>query len=273
MSGKPQVVDNTDWLKSAAIVATSAGHIGYFFMEDDYWWSVVGRFAAPILFFFAGYAQSRTIPLHWIWLGFFLTLLDSWNADWNWVAGNVFFSFALIRLARPYVEVLLQQYGWAAFALVVSALVAALPIASPVFDYGAEGWLWALLGLLHRMDVGSRSTTDVSGATRGSVPHAHASAMNVGPMCLLACIIAAVVYVWQEQKEFAFSQLQLAAVILGVGLLSLCFCFFRRGPSLVQPPEAIAGALRFVGRHTLEIYTIQLAGSELVKKLMPNLVP
>ena len=91
-------------------------------------------------------------------------------------------------------------------------------------------------------------------------------------MRLLACVIAAVVYVWQEQKEFAFSQLELAAVILGVGFLSACFCLFRRGPSRIQPPEAIAGALRFVGRHTLEIYAIQLAGSELVKKLLPNLV-
>ena len=270
---RPQAVDNTDWLKCAAIVAASVGHIGYFFMEDDYWWGVVGRLAAPTLFFFAGYAQSRTVPLHWIWLGFILTLLDSWNADWSWVAGNVFFSFALIRIARPYVEVLLQHYGWVAFAFVVSALVAVLPIASTVVDYGAEGWLWALFGLLHRMYVGSKSTTDANGATRGSAPLAHASAMKIEPMRLLACVIAAVVYVWQEQKEFAFSQLQLAAVILGVGFLSACFCLFRRGPSRIQPPEAIAGALRFVGRHTLEIYAIQLAGSELVKKLLPGLVP
>ena len=265
-AGKPQAVDNTDWLKSAAIVAVSVGHIGYFFMEDDYWWSVVGRLAAPTLFFFAGYAQSRTVPLHWIWLGFLLTLLDSWNADWTWVAGNVFFSFVLIRIARPYVEVFLQHYGWAAFALVVSTLFAVLPIASPIVDYGAEGWLWALFGLLHRMYVGSRSTTDVN----DSAPLALAK--DVEPMRLLACVIAAVVYVWQEQKEFAFSQLELAAVIFGVGFLSACFCLFRRGPSRIQPPEAIASALRFSGRHTLEIYAIQLAGSELVKKLLPNLV-
>ena len=92
-----------------------------------------------------------------------------------------------------------------------------------------------------------------------------------GLMRLLACVIAAVVYVWQEQKEFAFSQLQLAAVIVGVGFLSACFCLFRRGPSRIQPPEAIANALRFVSRHTLEIYAIQLAGSELLVRLLPNI--
>ena len=92
-------------------------------------------------------------------------------------------------------------------------------------------------------------------------------------MRLLACLIAAVVYVWQEQKEFSFSQAQLAAVILGVGVLSLGLCLFRRGPSRIQPPEPIAGVLRFIGRHTLEIYAIQLAAFELIIMLMPDLAP
>ena len=202
----PQGVDNTDWLKTIAIVAVSVGHIGYFFLEDDQWWSVFGRLAAPTLFFFMGYAQTRTVPLHWIWLGFILTLLESWNAGWTWVATNILFSFALIRIARPYVQVLLQHYGWAAFALLVSALFAMLPIASPIVDYGAEGWLWALFGLQHRMYVDGRSTPDAYGTAQSSAPPARALAKNVGLMRLLACAIAAVVYVWQEQKEFAFSQ-------------------------------------------------------------------
>ena len=92
-------------------------------------------------------------------------------------------------------------------------------------------------------------------------------------MRLLACVIAAVVYVWQEQKEFAFSHLQLVTVTLGVGFLSTCLFLFRRGPSRVQPSEGIAGALRFTSRHTLAIYAIQLAVSELIKKLLPELVP
>jgi hypothetical protein len=35
----------------------------------------------------------------------------------------------------------------------------------------------------------------------------------------------------------------------------------------------MAGVLRFIGRHTLEIYAIQLAGSELLVKLVPDLAP
>jgi hypothetical protein len=92
-------------------------------------------------------------------------------------------------------------------------------------------------------------------------------------MRLLACVIAAVVYVWQEQKEFTFSEIQLAAVILGIGFLSTCLCLFLRGLSRIQPPEVIAGALCFIILQTMEIYAIQLASSELVKKLLADLVP
>jgi hypothetical protein len=94
---------------------------------------------------------------------------------------------------------------------------------------------------------------------------------NVGLMRLLACFAAAVVYVWQEQMEFLFSQIQFATFILGLGVLSFSLCLFLRGPSRIQPPESIAGALRFIGRRTLEIYAIQLAGSELIIKFLPSL--
>jgi hypothetical protein len=35
----------------------------------------------------------------------------------------------------------------------------------------------------------------------------------------------------------------------------------------------MAGAVRFIGQYTLEIYAIQLAGSELIVKLLPDLTP
>ncbi|MGB3565327.1 MAG: TraX family protein, partial [Thermoanaerobaculia bacterium] len=139
----PHAVDNTDWLKTVAIILVAVDHIGYFFIEDAQWWSVFGRLAAPPFFFLLGYAQTRTVPLHWIWLGVILTLLESWNAGWTWVAPNILLSLALIRIARPYVQIFMQHHGWAAFALLVSALLAALPIAAEIVDYGAEGWLWA----------------------------------------------------------------------------------------------------------------------------------
>ncbi len=267
----PHPVDNTDWLKTAAIILVAVDHMGYFFIEDAQWWSVFGRLAAPPFFFLLGYAQTRTVSLHWIWLGVILTLLDSWNTGWTWVAPNILLSFALIRIARPSVQIRMQHHGWAAFAILVSALFAVLPIAAKIVDYGVEGWLWALFGLYQRMYVDGRSATDVDGTAQSSVPPAHAMTENLGLMRLLACFVAAVVYVWQEQREFSFSQIHFSAFILGVAVLSPSLCLFRRGPSRVQPPEIIAGGLRFIGRRTLEIYAIQLACSELIIKLVPDL--
>jgi peptidoglycan/LPS O-acetylase OafA/YrhL len=264
-------VDNTDWLKTAAIILVVVDHFGYFFMEDDRWWSVVGRLAAPTFFFLMGYAQTRAVPLRWIWLGVILTLLESWNAKWSLVAPNILFSFVLIRSARPYVQILLQRQGWVAFALLVSALLAVLSIAAKIVDYGSEGWLWALFGLCQRMYVDGRSAADVDGSAQSSAPPSPAMTEKADRMRLLACFAAVVVYVWQEQREYSFPRIYFAAFIFGIGVWSASLCLFRRGPSRIRPPEAIAVALRFIGRHTLEIYAIQLAGSELLVKLVPNL--
>jgi hypothetical protein len=135
----PHAVDNTDWLKTAAIILIGVDHIGFFFIEDAHWWSVFGRLAAPPFFFLFCYAQTRAVPLHWIWLGVILTLLESWNAGWTWMAPNILLSLALIRIARPHVQISMRHHGWAAFALLVSALFAVLPIAARIVDYGAEG--------------------------------------------------------------------------------------------------------------------------------------
>ena len=269
----PYTVDNSDWLKAVAIFLVAVGHTGYFFIEDAGWWSVFGRMAAPVFFFLMGYARSRAIPLHWIWLGVILTLLDSWNNDWTWVAPNILFSMVLIRLARPYVKIFLQNHDWVAFVLLVSVLFAVLPIAAGIVDYGVEGWLWALFGLYQRMYVDGKPATDVDGKTQCTATPVHAMTGNAGLMRLLACFVAAVIYVWQEQVEFSFTLVQLNAVIFGVGFLSITLCLFQRGPSRFQPPEPVAGALHFLGRHTLEIYVIQLAGSELIIKFLPHLAP
>ena len=90
-------------------------------------------------------------------------------------------------------------------------------------------------------------------------------------MRLLACLVAAVAYIWQEQIEFSFPQIPFAVFILGVGFLSISLCLFLRGKSPIQPPRAIAGVMGFIGRHTLEIYAIQLIASEIVIKLLPDL--
>ena len=267
----PYIVDSTDWLKMFAIIFVSIDHIGYFFIDYADWWNVYGRMAAPPFFFLLGFAKTRFVPPYWIGIGVLLTLLDSWNNDWTWVSPNILLSFALIRMARPYAQIFLQRHGWLAFALVVTGLVAALPAASNFADYGAEGWLWALFGLCQCWYIDDKSAVVTGGLVQTPVTSKFVMTENLGLLRLLACITAAIVYVWQEQIEFTFSQYQLMTVMLGIGALSIYLCLFLRGPSRIQPPQAITGVLRFVGRRTLEIYAIQLAGFEIIILLFPDL--
>jgi surface polysaccharide O-acyltransferase-like enzyme len=260
-------VDHTDWLKTAAIILVLVDHIGYFFIEDDKWWSVFGRLAAPTFFFLLGYAKSRGVPRNWIWLGLGLTLLDLWHNEWKWVAPNILLSFALIRLGRPYAQGLLERHGWVGFALVAALLFALLPVTAQVVDYGAEGWLWALFGLAQRRYLDNKSVTNSNGTTQISAP-LNTGRKHLGLMRLAACLIAAAVYVWREQIEFSFTQIQYTVFILVLTILSLRLCFFLRGATRFQPPKFVADTLGFIGRHTLEIYAIELAGFQLIAKLV-----
>ena len=208
------------------------------------------------------------MPIAWILLGGILTLLESSNNDWTWVAPNILFSFALIRLGRPYALSLIQRYGGFGYAAVLIVLVAMVPFAGPIVDYGAEGWLWAFVGLSQRLYVDGRST---------AIPDAAAPApprrWTIGLARLTACLLAAGIYVSQEQKEFRFSHLQFNVLIVEAVLLGVCFYIFFRGPSRIQPPGPLARAMRFIGRRTLEIYVIELVVFELIVKLIPDLVP
>lgn len=262
-------VDNSDWLKAGAIAMVIVGHTGYFFIDDADWWSVFGRMAAPTFFFLMGYARSQRIPFVWIGLGVILTVLDSWNNDWDWMSANILFSLVLIRLARPYVLSLLQRYGWVSFAIMIGALLLVLSPAGEIVDYGAEGWLWGLFGLCQRMYVDGDTNSREGELQAGTA--AWILRPNWRWMRVLICPLAAVVYVWQEQLVFYFSGPQLAAVIAGISALSVSLLLFARGPSRLQPPETFSGTLRFLGRHTLEIYVIQLAGSEIIIGIFPGL--
>ena len=234
-------------------------------------WAVFGRLAAPTFFFLIGYAQTRTVPPYWIWLGILLTLLEASNASWSWLALNILLSFALIRMARPYVKIFLQYRGWAAFGLIAFALFAVQPIAVKMVDYGAEGWLWSLFGLCQRIYVENRLSADRSGTTQAWPPGA--ASEDMGIIRVLACVVATAFYLWQEQTEFSFPNVHFTVFTLSVGIWAIGLCLFTRGPSRIQPPEPLRAVLQFVGRRTLEIYAIQLAASELVIKLIPDLAP
>jgi len=94
---------------------------------------------------------------------------------------------------------------------------------------------------------------------------------SAGLLRLAACVLAAVIYVGQEQIEFKFNVDQSRVFIFGLIVLTVCMCLFWRGPSRFQPPAFLTGPVQFVGRHTLAIYAITLAAFEIIVKLFPDL--
>jgi hypothetical protein len=141
----------------------------------------------------------------------------------------------------------------------LSVLLALLPIATKIVDYGAEGWLWTLVrsmpAPISRWHIRCRRHRRIS---RVASTHAHCDRYRWpdAPFCLLARCGR---LVWQEPA------VHLAVVIMGLSILCISPCIFKRGDSRFQPPEKIASVLPFVGRRT------QLAGSELFVQLVPDL--
>ena len=269
----PRPVDNTDWLKTAAIIFGLGWPFRPFLRGRR---PLVERFRTPCsadVLLPYGLRADPDRPAHWIWLGVILTLLESWNADWTWVAPNILLSLALIRIARPHVEMLRAN---------------------------------SRLGCLHP----ARLRTCCGAADSGEDCRLRRGGMAVGPVRLMPApicrrhsrcrqrrrnptLVSIRVGCDRDRRPDAASgllgrcgRLRLAGtrgilvsgnsfrrLYFGLGVLSISLCLFKRGESRIQPPEAIAGALRFIGRHTLEIYAIQLAGSELLVKLVPDLAP
>jgi hypothetical protein len=251
-------ISNTDWLKTMAIIATTIDHLGFYFIDHDVWMEILGRLAAPTFFFLIGYARTRAVPLHWVAMGLILSGLESWNAGWHWAVPNIFLNFVLIRLALHHLEKAARRYPTAVGAVLPAAFFVALPFAGELVDYGAEGWAWALFGLYQRFHVEGRSEAGRQPTT------------DPGPIRLLTCAAAAAIFVWAEQLEYGFGPKAMTAFAVAIALLSLHLLRFRRAASVIQPPEPLAGVLRFIGHHTLEIYAVQMICFEMAVKLIPG---
>jgi hypothetical protein len=161
-----------------------------------------------------GYSNTRAVPLHWLWFGAVRTLLESWNANWNGVATTILLKIAFIRCVRPHVQIFVQNFAWVAFTVPVCMLIAVLPVVDEAVDCGAEGWLWALFGFCQRVCVGHRSASNADHACQPWSLSFRTIPIHTGAMRLLACLVAAIVHVWHEQKEYSFPQLQFAVFLI-----------------------------------------------------------
>jgi len=232
----PVTVTTTDLLKLAGLTLVLIDHYGLFFDPDADWWRVVGRGAAPVFFFLIGFARTRSVPWSWFALGAILTALDAYVSDGlEDVSLNILFNFALIRFVSPWLERAVAPWRWGLPALALLC-VALIPLAGVVLEYGASGWLWALVGLAAREALASGESS-------------LRRARNV------VATIALSAYVVSESIDFEFDALQTSALFALMAALTAIFLQFRRTdapwrfpapigaePALDRP--AVAGDLR-----------------------------
>ena len=231
---EPVRVTSTDWLKLVGIAAFLIDHVGLFFIADDVWWRIVGRVAAPIFFFFIGFAKSRTIPASWIAWGIVLTAVDWWVDEE--LTLNILLNFALIRYALRVVDAIAATP--VKLALVAVLYVVILPFAGEMFEYGAQGWLWALFGYAQR---GFRDGNPGFVTTRFAF-----------------AFLAGFVYAFVEIESYDLEGVQAVALAALVLALTLGLLAFRRTNAAWQPPAFLAPALVWLSAYSLTIYALSL---------------
>lgn len=238
-------VTTTDLWKFVGLVFVLVDHTGLFFDPDENWWRVFGRLAAPVFFFFIGFARSRKVPWTWLAFGAALTLSDYIAAEG--IPGttvNILLNFALLRwLVLPLFERWIMPYPWWV-AVAVAFCLPLIQITDTVLEYGAEGWLWALFGLAHRRSLENPDQKAI--LTRMGIGAATATA-----------------YVLREIHDYEFAGLEAAVLVVIVAALALLLARFRREPLAWRPPEPLAAVMRFCGRYSLEIYAISLLAMQL----------
>ena len=239
-------VGTTDWWKLAGLALLLADHYGLFFDPDTDGWRVVGRVAAPIFFFLIGFARTRTVPWSWIALGLTLTAVDTWTTGEGpgRITLNILINFAWLRLVRPSVaaHVLGRPWRVAAAALFATAMIA--PVRG-VLEYGAEGWLWALLGATQARALETGAASDAR--TRDGV-----------------ALLTALVYAYTEIVDYAFEREDALALVALVAGLAFLLARFTRADAAVQPPAALVPAIHWCGRHSLEIYAVSLLAMQVI---------
>jgi TraX protein len=243
-----RAVTTTDAWKLFAIIFVLIDHYGYYFDPGDVWWRLFGRVASPVFFFFIGFARTRTVPLSWIAFGIVITAVEYWTSGGRNLMVNILINFALLRLVLTPIQAHVMPYPWR-LALVVALSVAVIPVLDPVFEYGGEGWLWALFGLSQRLYL-------------ENLDHAAFTRRN------LLALAAGLAYIVRERSDYGFDPLQSALLVLFITVLVLGLTRFCRETLGWQPPPPANALFSFVGRRTLEIYALTLLAMQLVSFAM-----
>ncbi|MDE3060694.1 MAG: hypothetical protein KGJ06_06755 [Pseudomonadota bacterium] len=139
-----------DAAKLLALALMFIDHAGYFFFSDDLWLRAIGRGAAPIFLFLAGFAASYRFKWDIFLLGAVMSASDVLLTG-HLRTQNILITILICRAIFRWLEKrgrkIERPYEWYICAL-------ALTITIAFVQYGSYGFLFALCGYLQRPDHG-----------------------------------------------------------------------------------------------------------------------
>lgn len=238
----PSEITSYDLLKTFAVVVMVIDHVGAYFFPDIEAFRAVGRLCVPAWFFLIGYARGRDIPLAMA-LGAVILLIGN-IVTGSWVFPlSILPTMILIRLSLDQVVALmLKNVTWFWGASFVLALL--IVPTSFIIDYGAQGFLLALLGYFVRHKADDLRLRKFDKKIIRSY-----------------FIFSIIVFISTQQLLSGFSLLALSFLVFGVVFIHYVLWHFKPynfGALTDILPCFVVWFIQLCGRHSLGIYVIHL---------------
>lgn len=145
-------VTSYDLIKAVAILLMVIDHFGYFFFPEQLPLRLIGRGSAPLFFFLIGYSNSQRINWAWPIYGAVLTLISYFNFHQYML--NILINFFCIRLIligwTQWQKKHPLDFSWLLLAGLYIVLFMISIFAYQYLEYGGEGLMFAITGLLAR---------------------------------------------------------------------------------------------------------------------------
>lgn len=234
-----------DLIKGLSMFVMMTDHVGYYFFPTDLWFRAFGRIDFPVWFFLPGYSKSRAFEKSWL-IGGIILIAGNLITGFSLLPANAIFTIMLIRFSVDRIAnyMMSDRIRFWAIAIVMAAL---FPVTYIFFEYGTLGIIIGVFGWLCR--------------NRDARPDGDRLARQYGVFCWIAFSVL-------QEYMFHFDPLKFALMSLGTGMYLVILYLYR--PMSFPDAEKKLGWLppafvRFMGRHTLEIYIFHLLLFKFIK--------
>ena len=246
-----KVVNSHDLMKVFAICVMVVDHTGHFFVDDNLWFRVVGRMAAPLFFFLVGYSGSYRFKLQVLLLGIALWIINfltntSPSMIEHAIPVNILISFVLIKALMGKFD--FARMSTESLVLILAALMLVSIPTYVVVEYGSLGLCYAIgARLLHQRHPLGRFWM----------------ATTVGVHFIFEMVA---LLIWNSAVPVHI--LPVAIPMLAILLLVNLTLFINYGlRTFTVQPRWVRTPLIYASRYSLQIYFFHLAAFMIVYRL------